>query len=287
MVNVTIGVPVYNGAKYLDEALSALCAQTYKDLEILISDNASTDATPQIIKKWAGIDPRINFLRQEETMPALPHFLWVISNAKSKWFCYAAHDDLWSPNYIEELIKPLEKSKTGVISVPHRVMIDVDGNHGNERVYRPYHGNGELISIVKHNFKIVYSGWYYALYDRQALMKFQKSLKYFDKLWGGDFATYLSLLFTDRIVGNDKAIFYQRDTGLSGQRYRPKTAKDKYIHYRDFWKEMLHHMNKSDLNTWQKITLLPALLRYANNVVKPRRIIKAWFKEMFGKNKKD
>ena len=284
MAKVTIGMPVYNGADYLDEALEALCAQTYQDLEIFISDNASTDETPKIIKKWVGKDPRINCVRQTETMPALDHFLWVIDNAKSEWFCYAAHDDLWSPNYIEELIAPLEEAKDAVISVPHRILMDMEKNYGNERVYKPYKEEMSLIDIVRHNFKICYSAWYYALYKREALQKYQKSMRYFNHSWGGDFATYLCFLFEKSVVGSDKATFYQRDTGLSGQRYRPKTAKDKYIHYRDIWKEMFLHLNQSQLTFFDKIRLMPILYRYANNVVKPRRIIKSFIKEVFVKS---
>jgi len=152
MLDVTIGMPVFNGEEFLDEALSCLCAQTYPHLEILISDNASTDATPEIIEKWMERDPRIRCVRQESTISALDNFLWVINNAHGKWFCYAAHDDKWSPNYIEALLPPLKENPKAVISVPHQILIDKDGREKSERSYRPSGQDASLVDVVKKIF---------------------------------------------------------------------------------------------------------------------------------------
>ena len=159
----------------------------------------------------------------------------------------------------------------------------MEGNKKTERSYYP-HANGiSLKQIVKHNFELVYSAWYYALYDREAFIKAQKSIVYFNENWGNDFATYLSFIFSSSVVGSDNATFYQRDTGVSGQTYRPKTAREQYVHYRDFWKEMIFHINKSELSLIDKISLAPILFRYAKNVVKPRKILQAFIKEKFAR----
>ncbi len=286
MVNVTIGLPVYNGAEYLDQALASLCGQTYQDLEILISDNASTDKTPDIIREWMEKDSRIKTFRHDKTISMADNFGSVIQRAKGKWFCYAAHDDLWSPNYVEELIKPIEASGNAIISVPSRVLIDTKNNESKKKEYRPPPKNASLQATIRHNFSIVYSAWYYALYNRDAFISLQKSRKYFQKIWGADFAIYIPILFSDKIVGSDKAIFYQRETGISGGLYRPTSASDMYEHYRDFWKELLHNLKQAPLSSSQKILLLGVLKKYASNVVKPRRIIRAFFQEKTAKYKK-
>ena len=59
MVPITIGVPVYNGADLLDESLACLARQTFGDFKVLIYDNASTDATPEIARRWAERDPQL------------------------------------------------------------------------------------------------------------------------------------------------------------------------------------------------------------------------------------
>ena len=65
MTRVSVGLPVYNGERYLEEALADLVAQTHTDLDILISDNGSTDRTQEICTAWAERDPRITYHRQE------------------------------------------------------------------------------------------------------------------------------------------------------------------------------------------------------------------------------
>ena len=64
MATVTIGMPVFNGANYVGEAVESILAQTFGDLELVISDNASTDATEQICRDMAARDRRIRYLRQ-------------------------------------------------------------------------------------------------------------------------------------------------------------------------------------------------------------------------------
>ena len=65
-VDLTVGLPVYNGARTLRETLDALLAQTYPSFEVLVSDNASTDSTPQILAEYVERDERVKVLRQPE-----------------------------------------------------------------------------------------------------------------------------------------------------------------------------------------------------------------------------
>lgn len=111
--SITIGMPVYNGAKYISEALDSLLAQTYADFELLISDNASTDDTQAICEEYARADPRISYIRQDENKGAIPNFQFVLDKARGKYFMWAAYDDKWDRNWIECLKNLLESSKSG------------------------------------------------------------------------------------------------------------------------------------------------------------------------------
>ena len=71
---VSIGVPVYNGERLLGRTLESLLAQTYTHLEIIISDNASTDSTPAIAREFADRDPRVRYVRNETNIGAIPTF---------------------------------------------------------------------------------------------------------------------------------------------------------------------------------------------------------------------
>ena len=97
---VAIGLPVYNGAAFLDEAMASLCAQDFPDLRIVVSDNASTDATPDILATWAARDRRIELHRQRENIGMIGNFAFVRQSADARWFMLAAHDDRWSPGFV-------------------------------------------------------------------------------------------------------------------------------------------------------------------------------------------
>lgn len=110
---VSIGMPVYNGEKYITEALDSLLAQTFKDFELIISDNASTDATESICCNYAKRDSRIRYFRQEKNLGALRNFQFVLDEAVGEYFMWAACDDKWHVNWIASLherLKQIENS---------------------------------------------------------------------------------------------------------------------------------------------------------------------------------
>ena len=97
---VSIGMPVYNGEKYIYDALNSLQAQTFTDFELIISDNASTDRTRQICQEYALRDKRIIYLRQNDNIGAAANFQFVLDSARSSTFMWAAYDDKWTKNYL-------------------------------------------------------------------------------------------------------------------------------------------------------------------------------------------
>lgn len=108
---VSIGLPVYNGGRYLAQALDALLGQTHRSFELILSDNASTDGTEAVCKAYAARDPRIHYVRQAENIGAAKNFEFTIEHARGQFFMWAAHDDLWSPGFIEDALMVIrEKS---------------------------------------------------------------------------------------------------------------------------------------------------------------------------------
>ena len=105
---VSIGMPVYNGADHLREALDSLLAQTQKKFELIISDNASNDLTTQICSEYTKKDSRIRYYRQTTTLAAENNFNFVLEKAQAEFFMWAAHDDLWEPTFIEQMLKLLQ-----------------------------------------------------------------------------------------------------------------------------------------------------------------------------------
>ncbi len=105
---LSIGLPVYNGERYLRFALDSILSQTYKDFELIISDNASTDTTKLICQEYAARDPRIRYFRNLENVGAAENFNLTFELAKGVYFKWAAADDVLSPTFLEECVNVLD-----------------------------------------------------------------------------------------------------------------------------------------------------------------------------------
>jgi len=125
---VSIGLPVYNGELFLKKALDSLLKQTYFDFELIISDNNSTDLTPQICKEYEKNDKRIRYIKQEKNIGAYPNFYFVLTQAKGKYFMWAAADDYWKPDFLSKNLEILQNhpnvvcsiSKVGTYGIPEK-----------------------------------------------------------------------------------------------------------------------------------------------------------------------
>ena len=91
---VTIGMPVYNGQRFIRQAIASVLAQTFADFELLISDNASTDGTGQVCAEFAARDSRIRFVRQNQNIGAFLNFRYVTDHAAAPLLVWLAHDDV-------------------------------------------------------------------------------------------------------------------------------------------------------------------------------------------------
>ena len=97
---VTVGLPVFNGENYLNEALESLMSQDFEDFELVISDNASTDSTRLILKEWAAKDARVKVCLNDRNVGGAANFNRVLALAKGEYFRWASHDDLVAPEML-------------------------------------------------------------------------------------------------------------------------------------------------------------------------------------------
>ena len=105
---VSIGLPVYNGERFLTTAIESILAQSYTDFELIISDNASTDGTETICRDVAGRDPRVRFSREEQNRGAAWNFNHTFRQAKGEYFRWAAADDISLPDLLAETVEVLD-----------------------------------------------------------------------------------------------------------------------------------------------------------------------------------
>jgi glycosyltransferase involved in cell wall biosynthesis len=125
---VSIGLPVYNAARYLREALDSLLGQDYLHLELIVSDNGSNDATEAICTAYAQRDGRLRYVRNERNMGAVWNFNRVFELAHGKYFMWAAHDDLRDPDYVSACVAAMEKRPDAVLCCTGIRFIDEDGH---------------------------------------------------------------------------------------------------------------------------------------------------------------
>ena len=129
MPRVTVGLPVYNGARYLRIAIEAILAQTYTDFEFLIVDNASTDETEAISREYAAKDDRIRYHRNEVNIGAPGNFNRTFRLAKGEFLKWTTSDDWVAPTMIEKCLAVLDEHPDGVICFPNAELVDPEGRH--------------------------------------------------------------------------------------------------------------------------------------------------------------
>jgi glycosyltransferase involved in cell wall biosynthesis len=124
---VSIGLPVYNGERFLEEALRSLLSQTFTDFELIISDNASTDRTAEICKTHASADSRIRYFRSERNLGLAWNWNRVFALSSGEYFRWSAHDDLVDPRFLAAAVKVLDRDPTAVLCYSHEKFIDEKG----------------------------------------------------------------------------------------------------------------------------------------------------------------
>lgn len=210
---VSIGMPVYNGEKYIRQALDSLLAQDYEHFELIISDNASTDETAEICREYAARDARITYHRQPENMGAGWNFDYVFRHSSSKFFMWAAHDDRWATNYITQCVLTLERSPNAILCCSRITFIDGTGC----RIQKTHRNldTTECGVFGRVQALMLQRGWFaiYGLIRVDAL----KMVKTYRTEWGADVLLLLELLFLGECICTQNTIFYYRLLGKSAR----------------------------------------------------------------------
>jgi hypothetical protein len=135
---VSIGLPVYNGARYLRTAIESLLSQTFNDFELILVDNASTDRTQSICTAFAARDSRVRYHRNSHNIGAAGNFNLAFKLARGQYFKWAAHDDLHDPHYLEKCVAMLDADPAAVLAHSETRVIGGDGEEVHVRPgYRP------------------------------------------------------------------------------------------------------------------------------------------------------
>lgn len=136
---VSIGLPVYNGEDFLESSVDSILSQTFTDFELIICDNASTDRTPEICRKYAAKDPRVHYYRNKTNLGAPRNYNKTVKLSRGKYFKWAAADDVHEPEYLKRCVEVLDND-------PSVVLCHSKSKRIGEK--------GELLGVYEHNMRM-------------------------------------------------------------------------------------------------------------------------------------
>ena len=126
---VSVGVPVFNGEAFLEDAIRSVLAQTLGDLELILCDNASTDRTAEICRDYEGRDARVRYFRNPRNLGAAANYNLAFSHARGRYFKWLAHDDRMLPSFLAKTRRVLEERADAVLCNTVVSYIDASGAH--------------------------------------------------------------------------------------------------------------------------------------------------------------
>lgn len=215
---VSIGMPVYNGERFLKESLDAILAQTFEDFELIISDNASADDTAGICRLYASKDRRIRYSRNEVNIGAAGNFNRVFQLATAThFFRWATADDLFPSNSLEHCVKVMGQYPEAVLCYPKTVLIDEAG-----RMIRPHDDNLDLRSpnpierfrSALERIRLV--NVQYGLMRSEVM----KKTSLFRNYGGGDIPFVLEMTLHGQFIEIPQTVFYRRMHGQASSAIR-------------------------------------------------------------------
>ena len=235
---VSVGLPVYNGMPHLRVAVESLLRQSYPHLELVISDNASTDGTSEYCRALAEVHPHVHYTRNDKNVGPLENFGLVLSQASGKYFMWASHDDKWSSQFVSSLVERLGEAPPAVLATPAVIHIREDGTLCSEPPDRPASGQS-----AKANLDLLFhdhaASWIYGLWQaawvREHFEEY-RALPY----WGADVLWLADICQSQSVVGNQEAVIYKR---LRRSSYAPKTSRDTIV----FWAAMFWHLSRTSI----------------------------------------
>ncbi|MGA7325300.1 MAG: glycosyltransferase family 2 protein [Rhodomicrobium sp.] len=206
---VSVGVPVYNGAAFLEKSLACLRDQTFRDIEILIFDNCSNDETGEIARRFCAADRRFRYHRQPINKGPALNFLEVLEKASARYFMWRAADDTSDLNYVECLYSLLLAHPDRDIAVPRIVSALPDGQVTQEHLVSPLIERGGAAGRFAQLFRS-HQSWIYGLFRREAMIPiFKDVVREYPYVWGADFLSLFPLEFDRKVIGTNATAFRQ------------------------------------------------------------------------------
>ena len=266
---VTIGVPVRNGESEINACLACLSSQTFRDLAIIVYDNASTDRTPEIVAAAMQKDPRISYFRHETNIGALPNFAAVLAAAESPYFMWRAFDDLSDAAYVERLVAALDVHADAVLAAPRTETLRVQAGRCRVRLPpKPGTGPRERLAAERWMIRRLQAGWFYGLYRREFLVDTMGFIeREFHFVWAWDFLLLAATVLRARIVGVPEVTFTHRLTGAPKQYSSSEATAERVALVRNYWRVLELLIAEKNMPLYQRLLHRAVFVRHVKRRV--------------------
>jgi len=191
---VSIGVPVYNGQNGIERALYSILNQTYRNIEVLISDNASTDYTRDICERVCAEDERVSYERQSVNVGPTANFNAVLDPARGDYFMWLGHDDWLSERYVEVCVETLNENPDVSLACGRTVYYQ-DRGEPHPGVEMQLLQNSPQDRVAAYYSQVSENGTFYGLMRREQVADLRMI-----NVMGGDWLVIASVAFLGNVV---------------------------------------------------------------------------------------
>jgi glycosyltransferase involved in cell wall biosynthesis len=263
---VSIGLPVYNGEESIQRSIHSLLNQSYKNIELIISDNGSTDNTLKIIKKFETFDSRVKVLHTNLNQGSIWNFNRVFLHSSGKYFMWASHDDHHEKTFISACVESMESDGFAALCAPGMQMTEA----GSNRVIwtssmDSFRGKSDLTSRYRETLWNFPAVSIYGLYRRELLAK----TDLFPRVIGGDMVFIQNLAIYGYFIGAPGILFtrHGREKWNSvHQDYMTFFGRSKkpfwYIPFFAVFSSQIAQLLNLNLSALQRMKLLAILFDY-------------------------
>lgn len=256
---VTVAMPVYNGAQFLAQAVSSVRQQTFQQWRLFVSNDCSTDDSPRILQAFAANDQRITIIHQPRNLGHMENFNFVLNACRTPYFMWLCQDDWVDPNYLQTLLAVFDGHPDCTLACGDAKRVATDGTVLKHKAFPDLdpESRGARVRLLLSRSEATRI---FGLFSTEAIRRPFADALAVGHVWGWDPLALLPFILNDRIRGTNETCFYWRDTGVSSDKYKPKTFRTETRFLAGWLRFHLQSLGRSRLTLLEKIACLPSLL---------------------------
>lgn len=222
----------YNGERFIREAIESLLRQSFPDLTLFISDDASTDNTRVICEEYAKKDSRVTYHRQEKNIGVFPNYKFLLNQARGEYFMWASHDDLWEKDFIQTCLDLLIKDEDiGAASCNIAEIDSLDRTTREVKDFSKVSGKANALTVSRYVLQPEILGKCNIMYClfRTSIIKKTWEIYPQREEWGSDYHFSLAVISHFGVKIDDRIMFKKRLGGMSNPNTTNNDSPDTVI----------------------------------------------------------